>query len=101
MWNDCVIYRMRYTSLSGNTCIQSGGKQSTFLGINTSYHTQYRPLIPYSLKTPITLFHLLTISIPSEQYTQVYKCNDDPIEYKKVPVLKPAPDEVLNQIYWR
>ena len=33
--------------------------------------------------------------IPGEQYAHMYKSNNDPIEYKKVPVLKPAPDKVL------
>ena len=38
------------------------------------------------------------MSIPREQYAQMYKSNNDPIEYKKVPVSKPAPDEALLNI---
>jgi len=38
------------------------------------------------------------MSIPSEQYAQIYKDNNHPIEYKKVPVPKPGPDEVLINI---
>ena len=37
------------------------------------------------------------MSIPREQYAQIYKSND-PIEYKKVFVRKPGPDEVLINI---
>ncbi|KAG0632560.1 chaperonin 10-like protein [Tuber brumale] len=38
------------------------------------------------------------MSIPTEQYAQVFKSNNDPIENKKVPVSKPGPDEVLINI---
>ena len=38
------------------------------------------------------------ISIPSEKYAEMYKSNNDPIKYKKVPVPKLAPDEVLINI---
>jgi len=38
------------------------------------------------------------MSIPSEQYAQIFKNHNDPIEYKKVPVPKPGPDEVLINI---
>ena len=38
------------------------------------------------------------MSVPTEQYAQIYKSNNDPIEYKKVPVPKPGPDEVLINI---
>ena len=38
------------------------------------------------------------MSIPNEQYAQIFKNHNDPIEYKKVPVPKPGPDEVLINI---
>ncbi|PUU74200.1 hypothetical protein B9Z19DRAFT_1133735 [Tuber borchii] len=38
------------------------------------------------------------MSIPRERYAQMYKSNNDPIEYKGVPVQKPAPDKVLINI---
>ncbi|KAF2816199.1 GroES-like protein [Mytilinidion resinicola] len=37
-------------------------------------------------------------SIPTEQYAQVFEKNGGPLEYKKIPVAKPAPDEVLVNI---
>ena len=46
----------------------------------------------------MSLFHLLIMSTPSEKYAQMYKSNNVPIKDKKVPVPKPAVDEVLINI---
>ena len=54
--------------------------------------------MPNSFETNISLPHLPIMSIPSEQYAQIYKSNNDPIEYKKVQVPKPDPDEDLINI---
>lgn len=37
-------------------------------------------------------------SIPSEQYAQVIEKTGGPVEYKKIPVQKPGPDEVLINV---
>ena len=54
--------------------------------------------MPNSFEATIYLPHLPIMSIPSEQYAQIYKSNNDPILYKKVLVLKPGLDEVLINI---
>ncbi|PUU79710.1 hypothetical protein B9Z19DRAFT_1124803 [Tuber borchii] len=38
------------------------------------------------------------MSIPRERYAQIFKSNNDPIDYKKVPAPKSAPDKVLINI---
>jgi len=38
------------------------------------------------------------MSIPTEQWAQVFEKTGGPIEYKKIPVQKPGPDEVLVNI---
>jgi propanol-preferring alcohol dehydrogenase len=37
-------------------------------------------------------------SIPTEQWAQVIEKTGGPVEYKKIPVQKPGPDEVLVNI---
>ena len=36
--------------------------------------------------------------VPKEQMAQIFVNNGDPIQYKKVPVPQPGPDEVLINI---
>lgn len=36
--------------------------------------------------------------IPKEQWAQIFEKTGGPIEYKKIPVQKPGPDEVLVNI---
>jgi propanol-preferring alcohol dehydrogenase len=37
-------------------------------------------------------------SVPQEQWAQVIEKTGGPVEYKKIPVQKPGPDEVLVNI---
>ena len=37
-------------------------------------------------------------NIPSEQWAQVVEKTGGPVQYKKIPVQKPGPDEVLVNI---
>lgn len=40
----------------------------------------------------------MAAEIPEKQWAQVFNKNNDPIEYKQIPVPKPGPDEVLVNI---
>jgi propanol-preferring alcohol dehydrogenase len=40
----------------------------------------------------------MSYHIPSEQWAQVFEKTGGPVEYKKIPVQKPGPDEVLINI---
>ena len=40
----------------------------------------------------------MSYQIPSEQWAQVLEKTGSPVKYKKIPVQKPGPDEVLINI---
>jgi propanol-preferring alcohol dehydrogenase len=49
--------------------------------------------------TPLEQLHAITMgSVPTEQWAQVIEKTGGPVEYKKIPVQKPGPDEVLVNI---
>merc|ERR1712000_501506 len=58
--------------------------------------TQYTVIRTFSFSTPIR--SKMAPQIPSEQWAQVLEATGKPLQYKKIPVQKPGPDEVLINV---